>query len=151
MRMRRRSSALQVIWEEAGQVINSRQTGRGGLPSVCLLLWACLCVFRGAGSWDCGAGSPSVSSQLDLCPQHPAGGSSQQQQQQQRLSADRNTCVASVSPEPTWQRRRRNWPLMLLWITTSRYSQLTCYITSPQAPFKMLLFVILASTLAKVS
>lgn len=28
---------------------------------------------------------------------------------------------------------------------------LTCYITSPQAPFKMLLFVILASTLAKVS
>lgn len=27
---------------------------------------------------------------------------------------------------------------------------LTCYITSPQAPFKMLLFVILASTLAKV-
>lgn len=126
MRMRRRSSALQV--EEDS----------------CLSAVSCgpVCVFWGAGSWDCGAGSPSVSSQLVLCPQHPGGGSSRRQQQQ-RLSADRNTCVSSVSPEPTWQRRRRNWPLTLLWITTSRYRQLTWDISSTQARFKMQLFVCL--------
>ena len=126
MRMRRRSSALQV--EEDS----------------CLSAVSCgpVCVFWGAGSWDCGAGSPSVSSQLVLCPQHPGGGSSRRQQQQ-RLSADRNTCVSSVSPEPTWQRRRRNWPLTLLWITTSRYRQLTWDIISTQARFKMQLFVCL--------
>lgn len=68
-------------------------------------------------SWDCRAGPPSFAPPP---PPPPLDSSTLYPGSKQLSAAATYTCVRSVAPERTWQRRRRNWPLTPQWTTTSR-------------------------------